>query len=278
MPSNVQGSKPNKIKLVETFNNFSRITAQEYRKKIHEIQLKCITKISDRIIYNRAQENPNRKWNYSFAVVQKDTFEKLKTIQDDDLVIPLDDDDWLSPEIKNLKFVENSFNGWNTISFNHKIPGDIKICHHTKNVPLPLVLETEEELKLSQKWLSNCQCIPGFVIKRLLKENQTDILQNMLQKHHDVRSLIRKEPMRNWNLKEHFFDDVLAVYVRHAANITLLDRLTPINEEDKFTKEMYNETVSQYKLANYENIKNLPDNLKWTLPLLQEIKQLNELL
>ena len=278
MPGSEKSNKPDKLKLVEAFNKYSGITVQEYRKQVHEIQLKCIKNISDRIIYNRAQENLNRKFNYSYCILQKDTLEILKSINEDDLVIPLDDDDWLSPEIKNLNFVEGSFNGWNTISFCHSNPSNIRIFHHVKNIPLPYKLESDLEIKQSQGWLSNCQCIPGFVIKRLLEESQIDILQQLLQRHSRVRRLIREEPMINWNLKEHFFDDVLAIYVRHAANITLLDSLSIFNEENNYTKEVYDKTVRQFKLADYDNIKDLPENLKWCLPYLQDLKQLNNLL
>lgn len=279
MPANIKTNKPDIIKLVELFNRYSSITAQEYRKQIHEIQLSCIKNISDKIIYNRAQQNTEKKYNYSFSILQRDTLEALKTIKEEDFIIPLDDDDWLSPEIKHLNLMERSFNGWRCSEFMHKwFPKNVRVYNYPAIPVLPKILETELEITQSRSWLSNCQCIPGFVIKRLLEEQQIDVLQQILQRHSAVRSIIREKPIVDWNVDEHFFDESLAVYVRHAANITLFYTLANAEQEHTFTKEIYDKTVAQYKYADYDNIINFSENLKWCVPYLQKLKQLNSLL
>lgn len=277
MPGNEKTNKPSVSKLIEAFNQYSNISAQDYRKEVHKIQLQNLSHISNRIIYNNAEENLHKKYNYTFCVLQNQTIKKLQELNDDDWVIPLDDDDWLSPEILNKDFKENMLNGWHTVSFRHTNK-KLRPFFHIKSEPLPKKLETEEQITHAKGWLSNCQCIPAFVIKRLIEESRMLTLQDLLQRHSRVRIIIREEPLASWNLTEHFFDEVLSVYVRHAANITLLEKLTAYNEETKYTRDLYNQTVKDFKNTDYTNVLDLPDHLNWTLPYLNQLRTLNQLL
>lgn len=278
MPGGEISNKPDVKKLIDIFKSFSKISAEDYRKEIHKIQIKNISNISERIIYNNAEERKDRKYNYTFCVLQDETVEKLKQLNDDDWVIPIDDDDWFSPEIKNLPFEIGSLNCWNTISFCHKKLDQIRVFNHIKNKEIPYrLLQTEEELKTSRGLLSNCQCLPAYIIKELIKLNRHDILQPLLQRHSTVRKLIREDPLDKLNIKEKLFDDVLSIYVRHAANITLFEKVSKFGEEDNF-KDSYEEIIKPYKFASYDNIINLPENLQWSIPYLNDLKELNQLL
>ena len=277
MPGNEKNNKPNMIKLVDIFNQFSKISVQEYRTKVHEIQIKNLSKISNRIIYNNAEINLKRKFNYTYSILQKQTIEKFKQLNDEDFVIPLDDDDWLSPEIANLDFKKNALNCWNCISFSHnqKIIG---VFEHARNKYIPDVIETEIQLEDSRGLLSNCQCIPAFLIKHLISINRIDILQPLLQRHTTPRRLIRESPIKEINIKENLIDESLAVYVRHAANVTLFDKMSNYGKEDDYSLELYNNAITPYKLADYKNIKNLSPCYEWTLEYLEELKELNQIL
>jgi hypothetical protein len=272
MPGNEKLNRPDILKLTETFKKYSNISAEDYRKELHNIQLKSLYKISDRIIYNKAKL-PTSK---TFREVQENTINQLKQLNDDDWIIPIDDDDWFSPDIRNLEFKKECLNYWNTISFTQSDP--INIFKHHKNKELPYTNLTEEDEKLSKSLLSNCQCIPAYVIKYLIKINATEVFSLLLQRHSFVRGLIREEPASQLNLKENIFDNVMSVYVKHAANITTFMRLFKFGQEEAYTKEVYDEVVAPFKNADYDNILNLPEYLNWTKPLLQEFKKLNQLL
>ena len=265
-------NRPDILKLTEAFKKYSNISAEDYRKELHNIQLKSLYKISDRIIYNKATL-PTSK---TFRVVQENTINQLKQLNDDDWIIPIDDDDWFSPDIKNLEFKKECLNYWNTITFTESKP--MNVFEHRKNKELPYTNLTEEDEKMSKSLLSNCQCIPAYVIKYLIKINATDVLRLLLQRHSLVRGLIREEPIFQLNLKENIFDNVMSVYVKHAANITTFIRLCKFGQEQIYTKELYEQVVAPFKNADYDNIKNFPEYLNWTKPLLGEFKKLNQLL
>ena len=272
MSGNENTNKPDILKLAQAFKNYSNISVEDYRKELHNIQLKSISAISKRIIYNKAASSESKP----FINLQINTINQLKELDDDDWIIPIDDDDWFSPSIKDLIFKEGCLNYWNTASFSHK--QRITIFEHFKNKELPFSDLTPEEVQLSKGLLSNCQCIPAYVIKHLININEINTLQQLLQRHSLVRELIRKEPLSQLNIKENLFHDIMSVYVKHAANITLFISLCKFKEEQKYTKEVYDETVLPFKFANYDNIKNFPEHLNWTKPLLEDFKKLNQFL
>jgi hypothetical protein len=272
MSGNENTNKPDILKLSEAFKNYSNISVEDYRKELHNIQLKSISAISNRIIYNKAASSESKP----FRELQINTINQLKELDDDDWVIPIDDDDWFSPSIKDLIFKEGCLNYWNTVSLIHK--ERITLFEHFKNKEIPFSDLTPEDIRLSKGLLSNCQCIPAYVIKHLININAINTLQQFLQRHSFVRGLIREEPLSQLNVKENLFDNIMSVYVKHAANITLFISLCKFKEEQKYTKEVYDETVLPFKFANYDNIKNFPEYLNWTKPLLEDLKKINQFL
>ena len=272
MPANEKLNRPDILKLTEGFRKYSNISAEDYRKELHNIQLKSLYKISDRVIHNKATLPTSKTFN----TVQENTINQLKQLNDDDWIIPIDDDDWFSPDIGNLEFKKECLNYWNTIGFTESKP--INIFEYLKNKELPYNNLTEKEKKMSEKLLSNCQCIPAYVVKYLIKINATAVLRDLLQWHSRVRGLIREEPISQLNLKENIFDNVMSVYVKHAANITTFMRLCKFGQEQIYTKELYDKVVTPFKNADYDNIRNFPEYLNWTKPLLEEFKKLNQLL
>ena len=274
LPKNENCNRPDMSNMINSFDNFSNISAIDYRKAVHDIQIKNLSKISNRFIVNNA-EISNRKYNYTFSILQSKTVELLSQLNDDDIVVIMDDDDWLSPEISNLTFEENALTCWNTISLGHSSLGKINIFKHLINQELPNVLITDEQIRLSKNLLSNCQAISAKIIKQLINLNSINELQTLLQRHNLIRGIIRQKPICNWNVKEDLLPDILSIYVRHAVNVTLFERMGGYSVES-FTFDKYKEVVYPYKYADYENIPNFPDYLNWAYPYLEELRQLNQ--
>ncbi len=260
--------------LIDAFKNFAKISCEDYRSKIHDIQIKNLITISDRIIINRAQDS-NREYNYTYGILQDDTVEKLKKLNDDDIIIPLDDDDWLDPEIKNLNLDKEKINCWNTISFS--VNG---VHYHVENEELPYDRPLDDiQVIKARGLLSNCQALPAFLVKRLLYSNKFEdrlLAQKLLQRHTQPRLLIREHPLNEYNIREKIFNNLLAVYVKHAANITLFEAQNIPNNNINY--EQYLSIVEPYKKFNYLNIKNFPENYNWCIPYLIELQEINKLL
>lgn len=276
MPGNEKSKKPDVPKLVACFNKFSRISAQEYRQRVHAIQLENLRTISDRFIYNEQEHNPNRKFNYAYSVLQPNALKLLAALNDDDIVIPFDDDDWLSPDILKQDFQPDAFNYWDTASFTwHK--EKFGVFYNFKTKPLPVVLETEADQFESRGLLSNCQSAPGWYIKHLLAHNKIDVLQRLLQRHNQMRGLIREKHVDGWEAKENIFDKVLSVYVRHAANVTLFQRFFEFGNEHALDQAAFDKTVEPFRQSKH-TVDELPVELKWASPYLKKLEELNQLL
>lgn len=276
LPGDPQCDRPNISNMINSFDNFSNISAIDYRKAIHEIQIKNLSKISDRFIINHAQES-TRKYNYTFGVLQSNTIKLLGQLDDSDIVIMMDDDDWLSPEVAKINFQNNALNCWNSSSFAYADPTNVQLTFNTINRELPKILETDEHRMHAGQLLSNCQAIPAYVIKNLININKIDTLQILLQRHNLVRALIRTSPIIDMGIQEKLFSDILAVYVRHAANVTLFQTMGTF-ASNTFTEEAYNTAIYPYKFADYNALTNLPDFLMWSKPYLSDLQSLNQLL
>lgn len=256
--------------VVKNFNKFSKITVEEYREKIHEIQKSCLNEISKKIIYNSFDGNTNSGWPYTYDVLQNSTIEKLKSLDDDSILIPLDDDDWLSPKITEVKFCKNGLTIWNTIS----IPdtNSSNIFYHIKNIALPKDVRDEKDIIKLNSLLSNCAAISGNVVKKMIDMKQTKMLERLLQRHIEPRKVIREPIFSDLNLGEVILEDYLAVYVKHACNISFIKILGG----DKVNQSTYDKLVEVYKNMDYSKIfSTLSPNYVWCKKYLNSLQELN---
>lgn len=245
--------------VVNNFNKFSNITAEKYREKVHEIQIKCLKNISENVIYNILDQYTNKNWPYTYDVLQKTTIEKLKKLDDDAILIPLDDDDWLSPKVADINFCKNGLTIWNTISITSDSYNK-NIFYHMKNLHLPNHVEDKNDSINLRSLLSNCMAISGNVVKKMIEMDQTTQLQRLLQRHTEPRKVIREPIFSHLDLREIVLDDYLAVYVKHACNITDIKILGGPDSDEK----MYNKLVERYKKMNYvQLLKDVPPNYEW---------------
>jgi len=252
------------IKSVNFFNSLSPITAQEYRDKLHSIQLRCIKNISDNIIYNipiHTKELYKRPYN----CVQVNSKQQLLELNDDDVVIPLDDDDWLSPNIKSIDFEFNSLTTWNTMWFN-----DNKLSYAKKVKKFENAQEYNEKESFT---LSNCFAISARIIKKVIHSNNVNLLANLLQFHPHTRGVIRDSLFTEDTPKEYVMDEYYAMYVRHMCNDT---NFRGFFEEGKsYTIENYNRLIHKFKSLDY-SILDLPEDYQWSKSYFEELHELNK--
>lgn len=251
-------------KYVEYFNKHSKISMQDYRQSVHEIQKECLSKISNRFIYNLTQRG------YPYNTIQPNTQNEISQLSDDDIVIPLDDDDWLSPEIKNLNFSRQGLTIWNSLIIDVHLERP-HLCK--KNIELPDIL-SEEDVKLANGLLSNCAAIPASLLKRMFQIKYTDG-NSFLQRHILPRIIIRQSDYKDFNIIERIYSNYFAIYVKHAGNMTMLDRE---NMSVIDTPEFFEKKIKIYKNANYHAVNSMSEEYAWCKPYYKKLEQLNELL
>lgn len=267
---NKGGDAVNGYACSEYFDKHFKMSIDEYRKKVHEIQLSCITKISDRIIYNSIDKDCKSPWMSPYQVVQKSALKELTRLKDTDIIIPLDDDDWLSPEIKFLDFNRDTLTMWNCFSLD---VGNEYLHYHVGNHPLPPELD-DRHLLSAHALLSNCGAICASVIKRMIYYNKKKV-NEILLRHTLPRIVIREHPYNKWGLQEKIYPDSLAVYVRHAGNITLFSNKLSFDPNNSV---FFMENMKKYKDSNQYNfsLNSLPKEMEWSREYFLKLKKLNE--
>jgi hypothetical protein len=264
------GVKENKRnqKSVEFFNSLSPITVQEYRNHIHEIQLKCLYKISSNIIYNTPCFDLN-SYTCPYHNVQSSAQQQILELNDDDILIPLDDDDWLSPEISKIEFYKNSLTIWNTVSLNKD-----KLFYYK----MPHVFQQNEEYTDKKGIVfSNCIAISANIVKNLIKEKKDSYnlpLQNLLQFHTHTRQAIREDVFNQQPITENVIEKYYAVYVKHMCNDSRF--LTHFKEDTEHTLQNYNNLINEAKQLVYTNIP-LSEEYEWCKEYLNDVQNLNNL-
>jgi hypothetical protein len=243
--------------LVHKFNSLFNITAEEYRKELHEIQLSNLRKVSTHIITNHVDTT-----HKPFSHIQAKAFEELMAIADDDIIIPMDDDDWISPEVLNFNFIDG-LSGWSCGVINTK--NFAKLSLQLENVLFkdPDNLTCSELSALDKGLLSNCQAFSGRMIKRLLP---CDDGRRLLQHHTMCRKIARAH-----NFPEYITNQRLAIYVKHACNITLLDRLN--SAADRSDKAM-EEHIQLYKKMHTQDLQ-LTEEFSWANEYMLKLAELN---
>lgn len=249
---------------VEKFNNYFKITAQEYRQEVHKIQLQNIAAISPHIIVNRSKGQINKHADYTYAAVQEKTKEQLLSLSDDDILIPLDDDDWVSPNIVNFPFIDG-LSGWHTVTL---VPGKWNNLFHNSFVPIVEAGQAftikEQELFERGGLLSNCQAFSGKMVKKILTSVDGNAL---MQRHTRCRQLTQIH-----GFKEYISRERLSVYVRHACNITFIRKIIDVGG---FETEKGQEEVAKYKYM-YKQDLNLPVEYSWATGSLAKLAELNK--
>jgi hypothetical protein len=233
--------------VIKNFDKVSKIPFLEYRNLLHNIQLKNLNHISSNFIVNK----PFKCWS-DLSVI-----DQLEDLKDDDVLIPLDDDDWLSPAIKEFNFLPYQLNTWNCVSIGNDSYSEPFLFYH---------LEHEEEPQLNySNLMSNCYSIPGWYIKSLIKDNKIYNLKNILQNHTRVRREIHSLSCIFTNLT----NLRMGIYVKHLANISSL------LEIHKTSDEIYIHNFLQKMNIKYSEVI-LPEFLEWAKPLYEGLSLLNK--
>ena len=245
---------------VDAFNKVCAIPAEEYRKGLHNIQLENLQAISPHIIVNHKDRGVR-----PYGHIQDKAKEELQKLDDADILIPLDDDDWLSPEIKNFKFIDG-LSGWNGAILR---PADWANLHYSpehKLIAREDITTEEDKAVFNRGLLSNCQAFSGRLVKHLLASDDARFL---LQLHTKCRSVTQ-----TYGFKEYITNARLAVYVRHACNITLLARIFQ-NEELLKKEEVLKKEVLRHKDMYTQDL-NLNEEYSWAVKYMHKLAELNK--
>lgn len=236
---------------VAMFNDVCNITAEEYRKNVHKIQLENLQEISPHIIVNHRDREV-----MSFGHIQHKAKEELLKLNDDDILIPLDDDDWISPKIKNFNFI-SGLTGWNTAGL---VPDNWATLYYYRKHKqfLRTDITCEDDRKIFEAGLlSNCQAFSGKMVKQLI-DNRA-----LLQLHTKCRTIALAH-----GFDEHITDDRLSIYVKHACNITSLAR-------HSLDEKSLKQNIMKYKFM-YTYDLNLAGEYVWATKYMHKLAELNK--
>jgi hypothetical protein len=228
------------------FKKIYNLDIQQYRREVNEIQQLNLNRIGCRVIVNsNLHITDKEKLPFPYQMIPKHTIEQLMGLDDDTIVIPLDDDDWISPDIINYPFDTDALNIWGTGRTVNREP-------YFTRVPIckPLSFDTDWQLPVNHQacrdLLSNCYGIPAKFIKVVI--NNTDVsdlnlrLKYILHRHSRVRATIREHKIIN---KENIQDTYLSVYVRHFGNMTELKQWSTLDEDiDKIKSFVSNKIIA----------------------------------
>jgi hypothetical protein len=238
---NQQCDSVNLVLARKNFDAYSNIAHLEYRKKIHDIQMKCLSNISPHIIHNYKEIERN-----TFSLIHPTARDQILSLDDDDILIPLDDDDWLSPEIKHVNFNTGHITIWNCVSIT-----DNGVFQHKKNIELPMVeikKDTPAHL-VASGLLSNCGAYRVGLLKYLAgpaprnRLKLYDELDEFLQHHTRPRHVIRRAGNLG-KFGENILDNNFAIYVKHAGSVTGV--LAKLNTEN-MSKDIFDSVIARYR-------------------------------
>jgi len=236
---------------VAMFNDVCNITAEEYRKNVHKIQLENLQEISPHIIVNHKDRAVK-----PFGHIQHKAKEELLKLNDDDILIPLDDDDWISPKIKNFNFI-HGLTGWNTAVLNADNWATLHYPLEHKQFSTTNITN-ENDIKIFEKGLlSNCQAFSGKMVKQLI-DNRA-----LLQLHTKCRTIALAH-----GFDEYITNDRLSVYVKHACNITFFAR----HQSDK---KGLKQSIMKYRLMHTHDL-NLTGEYAWATKYMHKLAELNK--
>ncbi len=229
------------------FNEIYKLDIRDYRQEINEIQKLNLSKVGCRVIVNSNSHITDYiHEGLPYSRIPKHTIDALMSLADSDILIPLDDDDWVSPDILNYPFDTEALNIWSTSLLTHRAPycAPIPIC---KPLEFDADLTLVENQQICRSLLSNCYGIPAKYIKYVITNtNSSDLntrLQCLLQLHSRVRSTIRDYRILS---KENIHASNLSVYVRHFGNNTEFGKWTQFNEDvDKIRRFVMDAAATQ---------------------------------
>jgi len=105
------------------FKEIYNLDIQQYRREINEIQQLNLSNIGYPVIVNSNSHLPDKaQMPFAYQVIPKHTIEQLMALDDETIIIPLDDDDWISPDIVNYPFDSDSLNIWGTCRLLNRDP------------------------------------------------------------------------------------------------------------------------------------------------------------
>lgn len=258
-------SEDGEASMMELFNSVCKINLLDYRTALRNIQIKNFSMIDADTIVNH--KDKTRK--PPFAFVQQEALNELSKLDDDDVVISIDDDDWISPAVTKLDFV-NGLTAWNGITLNPftKKIAKRKDIQTTEN---PEVEEMTEEKKaeILEGFIAGCQGCTANVIKELLQNNSQEI-HRLLQRHKQTR-MVMYPLKQKLNLTEKFYKSThLHVYVKHAGNNSAFKG---VKQETDREKELV-DRITRIK-QGATKITNYTPDYEWAINLEKELNELN---
>jgi len=250
----------------DMFKKYSRITPVEYRQLIHQVQIKYLNSFTSNIIINKRENNKKSCYNF----VQQAAIEKLVQFSDDTIVIPIDDDDWISPNILTADLNPEGITVWAAGRITAK-NGYVQITQD--NIPKSFPLDVSGFDKDSLKEMSagaSCQAISMKILKPLLLNNKREIFNPLLQRHGTVRTLIRKPPIQDLKVTEKIISDKLSIYVRNAYQLTLTRKAR--NKGEK----LMSDSIKYFKNLHEANIEKIDPEFNWALSPLINFIEINK--
>ena len=186
--------------LLNLWNNTCSISYQEYREAIKKIAI--------------------NEWKFPII-----GFEEIAKLNDEDIILPSDDDDWFHPLINNElleKTTDFDFGYWNTL-----------VSSSRSNFGLSVWFNHHKEIA------SN-----GYFVKTKVLKNSPDMLL-YLNKHMQAERLAIKDNLKILNLKH----QILSVYNWHPGSFSVLKQIK--NKEDFCNVFPKNQSKSVPKAYNW---------------------------
>jgi hypothetical protein len=237
----------NKIKLNNLYDNKNNYHFCKTYRFINNVKL--WNKFIDPDYFNfreKLKKEMMGLWKIPY-VTQSDNF--LKKLNDDDIIVPVDDDDFFHPELEDflLEYAkDNEYGHWGTLVHTSFMNNRFSIWENNKK-------------KLGSSKIEICTNCYFFKLKVLKKLNHKQVVE-LLSTHHN--SLFKAKEM---NLKIMNKENcVMSVYNRHPASHSILRHLSSGNHFKNIFNTNKNQVPKQWHWAKegIDKITNLISNVK----------------
>lgn len=177
------------------FELVSKLSLITYRKKIWHITERTI--------------NPYFE-NSFFNALDQQIKDRLLSLKDDDYIVPIDDDDWASP---NLNIKKADFITWDT----YKLHISEKAIYSKTYSETPKDFFTGVNYPV-ENVLSCCYAISGRLLKAA---NTVGLMEKILLRHNTVKqNIVKLNQLTGSLFSEHHINNKLSVAVRHIGSNT----------------------------------------------------------
>lgn len=179
--SNKLHIKPEYEKYAENFYKFTNISIYDYRDSLYQVTKSLI---KDPIV------------NRSTFELDDNVKEEIFSLPDDEIIVPLDDDDWINPA---LQINSGNYTIWDYIHFDTTQPNYCKYDVYKLNDE-DYTYTPEEFKKVSRRYFPSCAySVPVKMVKDF--ENQPKELHRLLFLHGAVPGVL----YRNYRKTKHIY-------------------------------------------------------------------------